>query len=644
MLAGSLSVAALLALLVLHNDDGPAPPGAPPPPAGSEAYVGVGACATCHAEIADQYSRAGMGRSFARLNETNEIADFDEQNEYWHAPSRRHYRMYRRDGSHFMRRWQVGAGGIVTNVVERRIDYVLGSGLKARTYLSSTESGELLQLPVAWYSDQGGFWAMNPGYDRADHDGFRRRVQHDCMFCHNAYPGFEQGEDRFDAEKIVFREIPEGIDCERCHGPGRGHVEAASRSQPVEAIRASVVNPARLSRARRLEICMQCHLQSTSTRLPYAVERAGRGVYSFRPGEPLGDYVIHFDHAPGSGWEDKFEIAHAAYRLLKSACYRETGGPECTDCHDPHRPLRDERGPKHAQYRAVCEGCHADRVRALNLEGSHPASGSCVDCHMPQRRTEDVVHVVMTDHMIQRTRAAADLLARIEELTETPEDAYTGEVVPYYPPGLPMTAKDELDVAVAQVRAGANLAGGARRLAQLLDGRNPHHARYAFELAEALRRGGAPAEAIVWYQRALAQDPAFLPARRSYGVALAAVGRVAEAEQVLLQAVQGSKGDSRTYHNLGLVRLQAGRPDEAAVALRTACALEPDSPDSRNALASALYESGDPLGAEREFREAVRLRPDYRLARANLAALLAAAGRYREASEHDRWAREAPAQ
>ncbi|MDE0101077.1 MAG: tetratricopeptide repeat protein [Bryobacterales bacterium] len=644
MLAGALSVAALLALLVLRNDSGPAPTGAPPPPSGSEGYVGGGACATCHAVIADQYSRAGMGRSFDRLDEANEIADFDEQNEYWHAASRRNYRMYRRDGSHFMRRWQVGDDGNVTNVVERRIDYVLGSGLKARTYLSLTESGELLQLPVAWYSDRGGFWAMNPGYDRPDHDGFRRRVQHDCMFCHNAYPGFEQGKDRFDAEKIVFREIPKGIDCERCHGPGRGHVEAASRSQPIEAIRASVVNPARLSPARRLEICMQCHLQSTSTRLPYAVERAGRGVYSFRPGEPLGDYAIHFDHAPGSGWEDKFEIAHAAYRLLKSACYRETGGPECTDCHDPHRPLRDEPSRRRAQYRAVCQGCHADRVRALSLQGDHPASGSCVGCHMPQRRTEDVVHVIMTDHMIQRTREGEDLLSPLEERAETPEHAYAGEVVPYYPPGLPITARDELDLAVAQVRAGANLARGARRLAQLLDGRDPWFARYAFELAEALRRAGASAEAVAWYQRALAQDPAFLPAQRSYGVALAAVGRVAEAERVLLHAAEASNGDSRTFHNLGLVRLQAGRPGEAAVALRTACDLEPDSPDSHNALASALYELGDPLGAEREFREAVRLRPDYRLARANLAALLAATGRHREASEHSRWAREAPAQ
>ncbi len=537
-----------------------------------------------------------------------------------------------------MRRWQVRADGSQTNVVERRIDYVLGSGLKARTYLSRTEAGELLQLPVGWYSDKGGFWAMNPGYDRPDHDGFRRRVQHDCMFCHNAYPKVGFGQDRFDAERIVFGELPEGIDCERCHGPGAHHVQAASRGEAVEVIREAVVNPARLGSERRLEICLQCHLQSTSSRLPYSVERAGRGVYSYRPGEALGDYVVHFDHEAGTGRDDKFEIAHAAYRLLKSKCFREAGRPECTDCHDPHRPLVDDHGAEHAPYQAVCTNCHSERVRAQSLAGNHPMGDDCVGCHMPQRRTEDVVHVVMTDHLIQRPTPGRDILAPLAEYRETSQNTYAGEVVPYYPPGLPSKPRDELDIAVAQVRAGVNLEHGVRRLVELLRRFEPQGPRYFYELAEALRRGRASGEAIQWYEQALERSSSFLPALRSYGVALAAAGRTSEAESVLLRALEVSPGDPRTFHNLGLVRLQAGRPREASEALHRACDLEPDSPDSQNALASALYELGDFVGAEQAFREAVRHRPDYRLARRNLAALLTHLGRHAEAGEHLRWA------
>ena len=51
---------------------------------------------------------------------------------------------------------------------------------------------------------------------------------------------------------------------------------------------------------------------------------------------------------------------------------------------------------------------------------------------MPKRRTEDVVHAVMTDHLIQR-RPPANPLADLPERHETDATAYHGEVVVYYP-------------------------------------------------------------------------------------------------------------------------------------------------------------------------------------------------------------------
>src|SRR4029078_7099006 len=50
-------------------------------------------------------------------------------------------------------------------------------------------------------------------------------------------------------------------------------------------------------------------------------------------------------------------------------------------------------------YRAKCRGCHSSVAVA-----KHPDldSSDCIACHMPKRRTEGAVHVVMTDHRIQR--------------------------------------------------------------------------------------------------------------------------------------------------------------------------------------------------------------------------------------------------
>ncbi|MCP5113526.1 MAG: hypothetical protein GY953_22050, partial [bacterium] len=215
-----------------------------------------------------------------------------------------------------------------------------------------------------------------------------------CMFCHNGYPELPEGGGATGADPVFEGKLPEGIDCQRCHGPGRDHVEAAGKEAPVEEIRQKILNPKNLPPERQLEVCMQCHLETTTRALPFSLVRFERTAFSYRPSEPLSDFMYHFDHAPGKGPEDKFEIAHAAYRLRMSACFEQSGGDmTCTTCHDPHRAPRGEEARE--QYTAVCLSCH---------QQPHTESRDCLDCHMPKRRTDDVIHVVMTDHYIQRNK------------------------------------------------------------------------------------------------------------------------------------------------------------------------------------------------------------------------------------------------
>jgi hypothetical protein len=77
-----------------------------------------------------------------------------------------------------------------------------------------------------------------------------------------------------------------------------------------EAIRTSILNPAKLSSDRQIEICIACHLESTSCPLPKAVQRYERGPFSFRACEPLGDFILNFDHAPNTGHDDKGSVAN----------------------------------------------------------------------------------------------------------------------------------------------------------------------------------------------------------------------------------------------------------------------------------------------------------------------------------------------
>ena len=95
---------------------------------------------------------------------------------------------------------------------------------------------------------------MNPGYDRPDHQGFGRVIGYRCMFCHNAYPEIPAGNDG-PRSTPVYTRIPEGIDCQRCHGDGDRHVALARRrGARLEEIRGAIVNPARLAPERQMEV------------------------------------------------------------------------------------------------------------------------------------------------------------------------------------------------------------------------------------------------------------------------------------------------------------------------------------------------------------------------------------------------------
>jgi predicted CXXCH cytochrome family protein len=571
-----------------------------------------------------------MGRSFARIGDAAAVEDYEGKNTYYHKASDRYYTMYRKDGKFYQRRHQIGFDGKETNIVEKTVDFVLGSGNHSRSYLHQGADGRLTELPVGWYAENEGYWAVNPGYDRPDQEDFRRQITYQCMFCHNGYPQIESGADSAGTAPAFSGSIPSGIDCQRCHGPGRAHIQAMQTGKSPEG---TIVNPARLSRERQLELCMQCHLETTSFRLPSAIIRYNRGIFSYRPGEPLGDYVLHFDQPPQSGHDDKFEIAHAAYRLRQSVCFQKSDSSmQCTTCHNPHDIPRGQEAAQH--YAAVCLSCHAGVLQELVASNRHTASQDCIGCHMPKRRTDDVVHVVMTDHYIQRRKPARDLLAPLAEKIETDANSYRGPVDLYYPPNLQDGAQEELYRAVAQVRQSANLTEGTSQLEAAIQKHHPDEAEFYFELAEAYRKSGRPEEAIDMFGQAIRRNPDFWPAVHGLGVAQARSGHLPQAKETLLGALTLRPEDASALNDLGLVYLAAGETREAVDVLRKASLSDPDYSDAYNNLGGALLQLGDRAGAEEAYRTAIRVQPDFAEAHRNLANLFAGTNNFAEAQYH----------
>jgi predicted CXXCH cytochrome family protein len=581
-------------------------------------YADAAQCATCHASIAKTYKLTGMGRSFHKV----QAHEFALLKTFEHAASMTEFAMIERDGAYYQRRWQKGFDGKETNVDEKSVDYVLGSGNHARTYLHKTERGVLQELPLGWYAEKGGYWAMNPGYDRADYAGSVRPIYYECMFCHNGYP---KTPPKDASESMYLEPLPEGIDCQRCHGPGQKHIDTVKSGGKLDQIRAAIVNPARLSPEREMEVCMQCHLETSNQKLPHAVRRFGREPFSYRPGQPLGDFALMFDRAPGKN--QSFEVAQGAYRFRESQCFlKSAGNLRCTTCHNPHDIPRGAPAAEH--YNQVCLGCHQQKLPASSV---HKADANCVSCHMPKRRTDDGVHIVMTDHRIAKRPPAGDLLADKPERAESAATSYKGEVVLYYPAKVDSTAINDLTVAVAQVREQSNLKEGISRFAALLDKYKPQTAAYYTELAQAYQADGNAAAAVRYFSDAAQRDPNSPLRHLEWGDALMDARDWPQAEARLRRGIELAPTDPRGWGRLGWVLWQQNKAPEAIAALKKAIELDPEIADVRNNLALVYWGTGEAALAEQEFREALRIQPGVAEWRLNLGRALATRNNFPEA-------------
>lgn len=630
MLRNALS--GLFCVLLLGLASGSAPAGAPdvtsdlpklgiPVTAGAApGYVEDRACALCHTQIADSYREKGMARAFFRPRPETDIEDFSAP-PFFHVPSRQYFQIVREGGRLVFRRWQVDAEGRALHRFEQPVDWVLGSGNHARTYLYRVDGGEVFQLPLAWYS-QTRRWGMAPGFDRPDHEGILRLVRRECLFCHTAYPDVPAGGDSADAPHVFPSALPEGLGCQRCHGPGAEHVGLALGGiAPAEDIRRSIFNSGRLPAARQDEVCMTCHLQPTVA-LP-GLRRFGRGDFSYRAGEPLAGHLVQVDveedgEAPG----DRFEINHHAYRLRQSLCFLESGGaPGCVTCHDPHRVLP---GPEMtARVREACRSCHAGPKPAAGAD--HSPQADCASCHMSKRRPKDVVQVVMTDHLIRRRPGGPELLAPLAER----DPVLTGLRV-LGGEGAPAGDLAELYRAAAAVRA----AGGDEAIAYLermLARVRPAETEPYLDLVKGQLRKRRFAEAEATLRGILERRPESALAVEWLALARAGQGRTGEAVDLLRGVVGKSPGRPEAEYNLGRLLAFRGERQDAEIHLARAVAARPNLFAGWYHLGEVKATAGRLEEAAADYRRALEIEPRYTAAYLGLGRVLPALGRRDEA-------------
>ncbi|MBT8106922.1 MAG: tetratricopeptide repeat protein, partial [Gammaproteobacteria bacterium] len=195
-----------------------------------------------------------------------------------------------------------------------------------------------------------------------------------CADCHSTdlRKGYDLGSKSYDT---TWAEVTVG--CEACHGPGSAHVSsAAAKSGDAPGQVAPLT-----SQEEQIDTCARCH------------SRRGLLAEGFTPG---GEFLDHYRPAllEENLYHPDGQILDEVYvygSFLQSKMYQR--GVRCTDCHNPHAATLERPGNE------TCTLCHQnqppDRFPSIvataydspehHFHQDGTPGAQCVNCHMPSK-------------------------------------------------------------------------------------------------------------------------------------------------------------------------------------------------------------------------------------------------------------------
>ncbi len=481
-------------------------------------YVGNESCAQCHASIYQSFTRTAHAHASGPAAENLVTGEFN------HQQSGVTYRVYSDSGKAWMAFERPGDPSVSG---KRELLYFIGEGRRGTTYLFSVD-GFFFETPINLYTSRH-VWDMAPAYGNAREIPMNLPALTSCLGCHVS--GMRPPVDGTDNRYAMPLFLNSGVTCERCHGPGASHVKSGA-----------IANPAKLSAERRDQVCMQCHLEGNA-----AIERPGKHLYQYRPGDDLFEYVHYYVLTDSDQRELRATGQFEA--LAQSTCKKRSGDAmSCTSCHDPHRRIAPEERPTF--YHVKCLACHG----ATFGEKHHKDQPDCTQCHMPAALSGDVAHTEVTDHRIPRRPSLGPRL-------KNPGQSSLPLLVTF--PRSKAVDPNVRDLALAWqsiVDSGMTMAQPrAEWLLREAAAQYPDDPAVLSSLGYVEQTNGADERARELYRNALALDPNRIDATTNLGVLDAQSGHLTDAVRLWQGAFQRAPGRSSIGMNLARAFCAAGQ-------------------------------------------------------------------------------------
>ena len=361
-------------------------------------YLGDAVCASCHKDIAALHARSRHAHTLRPVSVAQDGPFFrkapavkDPQNGYAYAAAvvENQCALLVFNGS---------------KEASLTADYALGTGHNGYTFLNRDDQNGWVELRLSYYPKLKK-WNFTPGQMPGTPLGSvmgreqSGAVLTNCLLCHSTVlrmgdaTGLPPGSVRPDMAASHL-----GIGCERCHGPGRAHVEAAMQGRASDA--------SAIARAK-------------ATHQTFGMEDLGRATPQ-QINTLCGFCHRTMENANVALPQIKMNMPRfQGVALAQSACYQKSGALSCLTCHNSH----GDTDQKPMRYEAICLRCHSREGKAEGTrhkaEGNtasssfilHPSSfpktcpvnarTGCVGCHMPRQTIGDISFLRYTNHWIK---------------------------------------------------------------------------------------------------------------------------------------------------------------------------------------------------------------------------------------------------
>jgi hypothetical protein len=357
-------------------------------------YVGMNTCKGCHQDIYNTFIETGMGKSWNLATPHKSSARFGVHEVVYDTLNDLYYHPYWKNDSLMIVEYRLNGKDTIHQRIEK-VKYIVGSGQHTNSHIMES-NGLLYQAPITYYT-QLQKWSLAPGFGGGHNSRFTRIVGNECITCHNFFP-----ETDFSAENY-FEKVPDGIQCERCHGAGSIHVDEKQHGKLVDIskdIDYSIVNPKKLKRDLQISLCQRCHLQGVT------VLNEGKTFYDFKPGMNLSD-VMHTFIPRYTDSVTNFIMASHADRMKMSKCFAKSE-MTCITCHNPHVSVKFTAAET---FNNACKKCHSTpslkeragvRLCSLTIAERKKENDNCSKCHMPMSGSIDIPNVKIHDHYIRK--------------------------------------------------------------------------------------------------------------------------------------------------------------------------------------------------------------------------------------------------